>query len=87
MSSLAAKFEPVFMAKKIWFEDAFICLELTDGREIKTPLEFYPKLNTASQSQRENYELIGQGTGAHWKDLDEDLSIEGIVLGRPSFNR
>lgn len=87
MSSSAAKFEPVFTAVKVWFTDDFICVQLSDGREIKAPLEFYPKLKAAGQKAREKFRLIGMGTGIHWEDLDEDLSVEGIVLGRPSFNR
>lgn len=84
MNSLAEKFEPIFIATKVWFTDDHICLQLSDGREIKTPLEFYPTLKRASAKQRDAFSLIGLGTGIHWKELDEDISVEGIVLGRPS---
>jgi hypothetical protein len=84
MSSLAKKFEPVFVATDVWFTQDSICLQLADGREVKTPLKFYPKLKNATAPQRKRYRLIGMGTGIHWEDLDEDLSVEGIVLGRPS---
>lgn len=86
MSSLAEKFEPVFIATKVSFTGDSICIQLADGREVKTPLEFYPRLKNATSTQRKNFKLIGLGTGIHWKELDEDLSIEGIVLGRPSFS-
>ena len=84
MSSSARKIEPDFMAMKVWFDEESLFVKLDDGREIKVPLEFYPRLNKATKRQRENHELIGQGTGIHWPDVDEDLSIEGIVLGIPS---
>jgi len=67
------------------FTDDSICLVLSDGREVKTPLEFYPRLKNATKEQRENCQLIGLGSGIHWPDLDEDLSVEGIVLGRKSI--
>lgn len=57
---------------------------LDDGREISVPLEFYPRLNSATKDQREKYELIGLGTGIHWSEIDEDLSVEGIVFGIPA---
>lgn len=86
MSSLAKKFEPVFIATHVSFTDDSICLQLADGREIRTPLEFYPKLKEATSQQRMNFRIMGLGTGIHWKDLDEDLSVEGIVLGRPALS-
>ena len=67
---------------KVWFDDDSICLVLEDGRQVSAPLAFYPRLLNAPKEQRENYEFIGPGIGIHWEDLDEDLSVEGIVLGR-----
>ena len=69
-------------AVKVWFDDDNIWLGLEDGRQVSAPLAFYPRLLNATQEQRENYEFIGPGIGIHWEDLDEDLSVEGIVLGR-----
>ncbi len=85
MNSLARKFEPIFIATDVWFTEDSICLQLADGREVRTPLDFYPKLKNASVAQRKKFRLIGLGTGIHWDALDEDLSVEGIVLGRPSI--
>ena len=68
--------------RKVDFKKDFIRIFLTNGREIKTPLSFYPKLEKASGKKRRNFEIIGEGTGIHWPDLDEDLSVVGIVLGR-----
>lgn len=69
-------------AVKVWFDDDNIWLGLEDGRQVSTPLAFYPRLLNATKEQRENYEFIGPGIGIHWEDLNEDLSVEGIVLGR-----
>lgn len=68
--------------KRLWFEENYICIELSDGREVKVPLEFYPRLSNASSEELNNFEIIGLGTGIHWESLDEDLSVEGIVNGR-----
>ncbi len=73
-----------FSALEVSFTEDSICLRLSDGREVKTPLEFYPTLKNADKAQRGNFQLIGLGSGIHWPDLDEDLSVEGIVLGRKS---
>jgi len=69
-------------ALKVWFDDDNIWLGLEDGRQVSAPLAFYPRLLNGTKEQRENYEFIGPGIGIHWEDLDEDLSVEGIVLGR-----
>jgi len=69
-------------AVRVWFDEDNIWLGLEDGRQVSAPLAFYPRLLNATKEQRENYEFIGPGIGIHWEDLDEDLSVEGIVLGR-----
>ena len=58
--------------------------ELEDGRAISVPLAWYPRLVPATQEERDNWELIGEGQGIRWPDLDEDLSVEGLIAGRPS---
>jgi hypothetical protein len=57
---------------------------LDDGRTISTPLAWYPRLMHANASERQNFQIIGQGVGLHWPDLDEDLSIAGMLAGVPS---
>ena len=57
---------------------------LADGRSIAAPLIWYPRLLHGSQAERDNWEIIGRGDGIHWGDLDEDLSVEGLLAGRPS---
>ena len=59
-------------------------VELSDGRTISVPLAWYPRLVHAAQEERDNWELIGEGQGIRWPDLDEDLSVEGLIAGRPS---
>ena len=71
-----------FLAVDISFTEEHINLILSDGREVKTPLVFYPRLVNATKKQLENFRFLGGGEGIHWPDLDEDLSVEGIVLGR-----
>ena len=58
--------------------------ELSDGRTIMVPLSWYPRLVHATPEERGNWELIGEGQGIHWPDLDEDISIEGLLAGRKS---
>lgn len=55
-----------------------------DGRIVSLPLKWYPRLNRATPAQRRNWELIGRGYGVHWPDIDEDLSAEGLLQGRPA---
>ena len=64
-------------------EDALI-VDLNDGRTISVPLAWYPRLVHGSAAERKNWRLIGQGAGIHWEDLDEDVSVENLLLGRPS---
>ena len=58
--------------------------ELDDGRTISVPLAWYPRLMDATDAERNNFQLIGNGEGIHWPALDEDISIENMLLGRPS---
>ena len=58
--------------------------ELSDGRTISVPLLWYPRLVHATPDERSNWRLIGTGQGIHWPDLDEDISVEGMLAGWPS---
>lgn len=58
--------------------------ELSDGRTISVPLAWYPRLLNATPKERSNWRLIGKGQGIHWNDLDEDVSVEGLLAGRHS---
>jgi len=69
-------------AVSVWFDDAMLYICLADGREIGTPLAWFPSLRDATSEQRGNWRLIGNGIGIHWEDLDEDISIEGVLRTR-----
>ena len=61
-------------------EDELVVV-LTDGRRIASPLAWFPRLQRASGAQRENYELLGDGAGIRWPEVDEDLSVAGLLRG------
>ncbi len=82
MSTLALEHES--LAQKVTFnEDSFV-VYLSDGRNISVPIIWYPRLLNSNKQERENYEFLGDGEGIHWPDLDEDISVEGILAGRSS---
>ena len=64
--------------------DDTLVVSLNDGRVISVPLTWYPRLIDATSSARNNFRLIGRGTGLHWEEIDEDLSLNGILAGIPS---
>ena len=74
--------ELLVTAKKVWYENGMVCILIQDGREIRFPYTLNKRLKNASRSQLENIEIICGGTGLHWPELDEDLSIVGIMEGR-----
>jgi hypothetical protein len=59
-------------------------VELSDGRALSVPYSWYPRLQHGRPEERENWELIGDGDGIHWPELDEDVSVEGLLAGRRS---
>ena len=61
-----------------------LSVDLNDGRTISVPLEWFPRLVHATRAERNNWRLIGRGHGIHWEDIDEDISVEGLLAGRPS---
>ena len=67
------------VATEVWFDATMLHVRLVDGREIGVPLEWFSKLREASEAQRSNWRLIGNGVGIHWEDLDEDLSVAGLL--------
>lgn len=69
----------VVLVMDVSFMDDAMHVILTDGREIRVPLEWFPKLRDASPEARRNWRLIGKGIGIHWPDLDEDVSLEGLL--------
>jgi hypothetical protein len=71
-------------ATDVRFADDQLIVDLRDGRTIATPIVWYPRLRAASEVQRANWRLNGSGYGIHWPDIDEDLSVEGMLDGRPA---
>ena len=80
-------------AEQVSVTDAALQVRFSDGRTISVPLDWYHRLVHATRKEKDNWELIGEGAGIRWPDLDEDLSVEGLIAGRPSgeserpFNR
>lgn len=72
------------MARTVRFTPDHLVVDLTDGRSLSVPLEWYPRLSLATAAERENWSLVGKGQGIHWPLLDEDLSIESLLAGRRS---
>lgn len=64
--------------------DQALIVSLADGREVSVPISWFPRLSHAEPRDREIWELIGQGHGIHWPELDEDISVENLLLGQPS---
>ncbi|MCO5352576.1 MAG: DUF2442 domain-containing protein [Bryobacteraceae bacterium] len=58
-----------------------ILLDLADGRRLAVPVAWFPRLLNATELQRQNFELLGDGIGIHWPDIDEDLSVAGLLRG------
>ena len=78
MNSSAVRSITVF-ATGVRFDEQMLHVQLSDGREIGVPLEWFPRLRDASEEQKANWRLIGKGVGIHWEDIDEDLSVEGLL--------
>ncbi len=70
-------------AVDLWFKNDKLFLLLEDGRELGVPIDWFPKLRDATKIQLENWRLIGGGDGIHWEELDEDISIEGLLITQP----
>ena len=74
----------VAKAQNVTITAETLTVDLKDGRTLSVPLVWYPRLSHATPKERDHWELIGEGEGIHWPELDEDLSVEGLLLGRPS---
>lgn len=71
-------------AESVTVTDDTLSVELSDGRTISVPLAWFPRLLHATKEERNNWRLIGRGQGIHWEDIDEDISVENLVAGKPS---
>ena len=72
------------LATNLHFTDDSLTVDLADGRTVTVPLSLYPRLVHATKQERENWEMLFDGEGFHWPDLDEDLSVYAFVHGLPS---
>jgi hypothetical protein len=68
-------------ATRIWFDNENMWVALSDGRQLSVPLIYFPRLLNATAEQRDKFELSGGGTGIHWEEIDEDISVPGLILG------
>jgi hypothetical protein len=71
-------------AESVQFTDDSMTVLLDDGRALSVPLTWYPRLLHGKKTERQKFELIGDGEGIHWPELDEDISVEGLLAGRRS---
>jgi hypothetical protein len=85
MNTSRVERKKVPLARRVTCSPDTLTVELNDGRTLLVPLEWYPRLRHASSGERDNWELIGEGDGIHWPELDEDLSVEGLLAGRRSM--
>jgi len=71
-------------AENVTITEDTLSVDLSDGRTISVPLAWFPRLTHSTQAERNNWRLIGKGHGIHWEDIDEDISVEGLLAGKPS---
>ena len=69
------------LAKSVNFDSSMMWVDMVDGRKLGVPLAYFPRLLSASSQQLSNYEISGGGSGLHWDELDEDISVEGLLAG------
>ncbi len=81
MSSSLVEVNP--RAEDVSLSENELTVSLADGRRISVPLAWFPRLLHATPTQRTNWELLGDGEGIRWPDIDEDLSVAGILRGTP----
>jgi len=68
-------------ATNVSFDSNNMWVELADGRKLGVPLAYFPRLLHATPRQRKNYTISGGGIGLHWEDIDEDISVRGLIMG------
>jgi hypothetical protein len=71
-------------AKAVKISPDELSVDLVDGRTIIVPLAWFPRLSHGKAAERKRWRLIGRGAGIHWPDLDEDISVENLLEGKPS---
>jgi hypothetical protein len=86
LSKPKLKFRPAYrpttaLAKIVKFRDELMEVHLTDGRIISVPILWFPLLHEATAEQRDRYEIGGGGVSVHWPEIDEDISVAGLLAG------
>ena len=83
MTTLAIEFRMV-SAQSVQVTDEALIVDFSDGRTVSVPLAWFPRLLHGTPEERNKWRLIGDGEGIHWPALDEDISVENLILGKPS---
>ena len=83
MTTLAIELRMV-SAQNVQVTDEALIVDLSDGRTVSVPLAWFPRLLHGTPEERNKWRLIGNGEGIHWPALDEDISVENLILGKPS---
>lgn len=84
MTSLTIELPGMPTIQQVTVTDDTLAADLSDGRTISVPLAWYPRLLHGSSEERNDCRFIGGGSGIHWSQLDEDISIKNLILGQPS---
>jgi hypothetical protein len=82
MNTLAVKIKAPI--QHVVVTDDSLVVDLADGRTVSVPMAWYPRLMYGTPEERNHWRIIGKGEGIHWPDLDEDISVENILFGKPS---
>ena len=83
MTTLAIELRMV-SPQNVQVTDEALIVDLSDGRTVSVPLAWFPRLLHGTPEERNKWRLIGDGEGIHWPALDEDISVENLILGKPS---
>jgi hypothetical protein len=83
MSTLLAELQ-VPNAQQVSVISDTLRMDLSDGRSVSVPLAWFPRLLHATPEEHKNWRLLGGGQGVHWEELDDDISVEGMLVGRSS---
>jgi hypothetical protein len=82
MSTLVLEVDPC--ATNVSFVGDKFVVDLADGRSLSTPVSWYPRLTHATETERQNWRLLGEGYAIEWPDVDEHIGVEGLIAGRRS---
>lgn len=83
MNTSASEFN-IPVATNVTVTETSLSVDLSDGRTITVPLSWYPRLDHATEAERARWEFVGGGHGIHWPDIDEDISVQGLLAGKSS---